>query len=510
MEIKSDLLHSALEWESMSWPLEVTHLGMVKDYYRIPQDSVLSISRGDDYKLMATLSGNTHHDDFLEYRINGLGIQPGEIMYGEEIEGADKSIVNQYVVKDFYPLTKATGFRDTQNGKNSFSAKVHIRQLEQTFFDDKRQVESVVEFYLCGKINCRFPRRSHRMKVEKVSKTRDDIDARVSTPGTTITDRGGWSEDFALVNTPEFDFVVQYVDSNLLPEWANGVQIEYRKTFKSIPEEQLRMAISEITGFVLGTHLNKIGETSFDKDHHIVKRVAVSPWGDNVVDKCKSHAQPPVSYDDPRDKEKVERVLVKLAGKYLSVRSAYGLSEVLWKYWVAQELAVGINLPIYSSALESLAENYLTANNLTSKYSQEEKDKHKEFIDQNISRFFDELSKTTYGARLVNSIKNPFSMGIAEKLKLFFQTLGFDISNHSIENEALKARNKMTHGAIDSSDMTEQNKYSKLTEAYFTFINRCLLAVLDCNEKYVDYFTVGIPDRDIDENIEIPAKTTTR
>jgi hypothetical protein len=490
----------------MSWPVVVTHLRMINDYYRIPQDSVLSISRGDDFKLIATLSGNTHRDDFLDYRANDKDLQPGEIMYGEEIEGTDDKLISQYIVKNFYPLNKTTGFRDTPNGKYPFSAKVHISHLEQTFMDDKRQVEYVVEFYLCSKISSPFPRRSHRAKVEKVSKTRDDVDARVTAPNITTTDRNGWNEDFALVNTPEFDFIVQYIEGGLLPEWANGIQIEYRRSLKSIPEEQIRIAISEITGFALGSHLNKVGETHFDADHHIVKRVAVSPLGDNVVDKCKSHSQPPVSYDDPRDKIKIERVLNMLGPKYLSVRSAYGLSDILWKYWVAQELAVGINLPIYSSALESLAENYLTSNNLTSKYSQEEKDKHKEFVDQHMVKFFDELSKTTYGNRLVNSIKNPFSIGIGEKLKLFFQTLGFDIQNNSIENEALRARNKMTHGSINSTDVSEKNKYTKLSEAYFTFINRCLLAVLDCKEKYVDYFTVGIPDRDINQNIDIPPK----
>jgi hypothetical protein len=54
--------------------------------------------------------------------------------------------------------------------------------------------------------------------------------------------------------------------------------------------------------------------------------------------------------------------------------------------------------------------------------------------------------------RILDKIENPFSIGVGEKIKLFFEHLNFDFSSKSIENEALRARNAMTHGALDTKN----------------------------------------------------------
>lgn len=501
---RPDSFYSVFEWESLRWPIEFTHLDAVNHYYRIPENAVLKVSRGNDLKLVATLSGFTDHDDFLDYRVKGIPSQPGEVINGEQLEGWNKEGVTKYMAKHFFPQSNQFGFTDSPP-KKTFVAGVHVGRLEQVYGDDEK-TETIIEFFLCSKINFSFARGSRRIKQLQVSKTRDGIDVRANSADIIVSNQNGWSNDCALVQTPGFDCIVQVVEKDFLPDWANGVQIEYRTTLKGIPNENDRTALSEVAGFALGTHLNKIGETHFTGDRKVIKRVAVSPWGDNVVDKCRSHAIPPVNYqyDYQTRPDKVEVVLNKLASNYLAVRSKYGLSDVLWKYWIAQELAVGTNLPIYSSALESLAENFLKANNIISKYSSEEKENHSNLVETYLKGFFDELNKTSYGSRLINQIKNPFNVGVSEKLSLFFKEIGFDISRDSVENEAMKARNKMTHSAIDSTSSKERDKYTKLTEAYMVLINRCVLAGLMYTDKYVDYYSLGLPERELKENIGTP------
>lgn len=496
-------MNLTFEWESVLWPVEFTHLSAKNGYYKIPEEATLQVARNSEFKFSATLSGLTESDDFLDYKVNGKPINSGEIMYGEEIIGSDKQGLRKYMVRHFFPQSRNVGFAEKPPyHERPFTAKVNVAHIEESYIDDTRKTETILEFYLCGKINLPFPRSTYRKKHEKVSKTRDGIDQRVTSADISINDQSGSSSDFAFVSVPGFDFIVQYVDERMLPQWAHGIQIEYRRSFKAIPNERDRSAISEIIGFIVGTHLNKIGETHLDDKRRTIKKIATNPWGGNIVAKSQAWAQPPITFDH-FDKSKLERVLNKLVPKYLEFRNALGLSDILWKYWIAQDVAVGTNLPIFSSALETLADNYLREKKIVKKYSQEEKDKYKELVNNHLTQFLTALPKTEYGKRLVNAINNPFNIGVGEKLSLFFETLGFQIGKDSVENEALKARNKMTHNAIDNTDVLERNKYTKLTEAYATLVNRCILAVLEFDEKYLDYYTVGSPEQNLKDNIGI-------
>jgi len=118
------------------------------------------------------------------------------------------------------------------------------------------------------------------------------------------------------------------------------------------------------------------------------------------------------------------------------------------------------------------------------------------------SQFIEALKGYGFGKTVINKIENPYNFGVGEKLNMFFNSLDIILEKGSIENEALKSRNKMTHSSssIDSDDKAKEA--IRMTRAYETLFNRTLLKILDYNGKYIDYYTIGHPERSLLENIE--------
>lgn len=309
----------------------------------------------------------------------------------------------------------------------------------------------------------------------------------------------GTARDFFFVEMNEFDFIVQKISSEFLPAWANGLAIEYRSTFKKIPPQGIRTAISELAGFLLGTPLIPVGSTQLDSQNNVTGRIALNNRQKDIVHLCSSVWLSPIRYDHGRN---IETIFAKLISTYLQLEQDLDLSNVLWKYWIARSLAIGTNLPILSSALESLAENYLEKNNLKKKYSKQEKKPYLKFVKDELEPLFEKLWQFDFGEKVINQIKNPFHIGIGEKLKIFFKALDFDIHKKTVENEALLSRNLMAHASLDNSDV-QVKKAVRLSRAYETLFNRTLLKILGYQEKYIDYYTHGYPEKEINENITL-------
>jgi hypothetical protein len=492
---------SYLEWESFDWDIILYNIESQNKYYKIPSNSQITVFRNNEYKLAGKLKVDTEEKVDLQYYQDNLKPIAGQILKGDTIIGTDINKIIRYELRNFY-------IRDISTKYSGFSPKIITHTEADILFYEIEEImstaepNSIYEFYLSGYTNITFPRITDRTKIERVKKIRNTVDKDKVDDNISFQSEGG-SSDFFFVETPDFDLIVQKVNDEFLPDWANGFQIEYRKTFKVVPDVEIRKAVSEIVGFVLGTHLLKVGETHFDQKNRITKRIAFTPWGDNIISKSQSIATPPVSFKNIIDWQKIERVLSKLIPVYLEKRNELGLDDVLWKYWISKELAIGTNLPILASALESLAENYIEANSLTLTYTDDEKKTYKSLVEEDKNSLAKKIDKYDFKDRVINFINNPFDLSGGQKLKLFLSSISIKLTNKSIENQAIRARNKMVHSSIDNSDKASE-KYIDLTGAYRTLMNRVILKVLDYDETYVDYFTKEFPERKIDENIEIP------
>lgn len=491
-----------LEWELFEWPVEFSHITCLKGFYDLPKDAKVVLSRGENYKLSGHITGMISSRSALEYNPGDKEIEVGDIMEPEQIVGSKTSwetIGVKGVILGSNQISMPKSPADAQFGFN-----VQAIASEATYTDNGYtidEVEKVLEFYLCGHIQLSWPGVTRKIEVTKTAKIRLGIEEDLEEPVNIAAQGGGSGADFFTIETAKYFVIVQKADSGYLPDWANGVVVEYRKKDKPIPSEEERKAISEITGFVLGTQLMKIGESQLDMSDIIVKRQALNPWGDNIVAKCSAPAKPPVRIGHIDDWGKVQTLLSKLVPAYIEHREKYNLKDVLWKYWIASDLAIGTNLPILSSGLETLADSYIKANKLIRTYSKDEKHSYRKLVAEELELIKGKLEPFDFKKRVVDKFENPFTIGVGEKLKMFFETLGFKFGNKDIENLAMQARNAMTHGPLGGTDK-EIKRYIKLSHAYESLFNRLLLKILGYEGDYTDYSYTGYPSININDNLK--------
>lgn len=486
-----DFILKKLEWESFKWPLEITNLESLNKNYTLPKNALIKIHRDESFKLTGKITGITSDQNDLEYN----SPKNENIIQGDTIIGYDIYYQIKYEIKGFYiDNISLTPLGKSPKINFHFNCSFILDSLESSYIDDFK-INKIIEFHLTGKIDNLFPRSTNRSKEEIFLKTREN-----DNPHPISFKNRGMSRDSIYIKNKDLDITIQLVDNSLLPYWANGIQLEFREQNNQIPNKETRTSIAEIIGFIIGNQFLKIGESHFDFELNVFEQHAYKPLVDNVISKCKSFATPPINFRDFNDWQKIERVLTSIIPKYLKLKSSYQLNNVLWKYWIADELAIGTNLPILSSALEGLVDNYIKVNNLNKRKTKKEKGEYQELITDSILDLETKLQDYDFSKKIIDKIKNPFNLGIGEKLNIFFDNINIDINNESIENEALKARNKMAHSNIGSS-YEECIKYIKLSKAYKTFVNRIILKILDYNGSYIDYYNGNNTTKKMNENL---------
>ncbi len=489
-----------LEWESIQWPLTFSRIKCHKGIYDLPAESNVNIARNDEYGLTGTISGMVDGSRNIEYK-GGENIHAGEFMELEILSGSKSGYETITLEGILLGGTKKVGPSGTPRGNFSFSSKFRCSKAEYKINgSEEDKVETLLEFYLTSGTQFFWPRATRRVAVTTGAKIRIGTDEDLEEPVETIVHEEGNANDHFIIETPEYHVIVQQVSQEFLPNWSSGVQLEFRSSAKGIPRPEDRQGIAEIIGFIMGTQLIKIGENHIG-DSGIMKKIAFSPISDNIVSRCSSQARPPINIGSYENWGKIELVINELLPKYLEKRTTYNLPDVLWKYWIATDLPVGTNLPILSSAMETLAESYIKGNGLTRSYSKTEKSEHEKLVSPELEILKAKLEPFDYKNSVINKLANPFTIGVGEKLKAFFQHIGFIYGSKDIENRAMQARNAMTHGALGVNS-EEVRKYIKLTHAYESLFNRVLLKVLGYQGDYIDYSSEGHPDLDLSENLK--------
>jgi len=483
-------------WESFEFPITITSISCELGRHNFPSDSIIEINRDAELKFIAKVHGKTNDVNVGEYHHPSHQNKSGEFIEGENIVGYDRNNT-KFILKGCHVKNVSFAAINDPLFHSYFTLEIRIDHLTELLNNNQDNVECLMEWFLTGRTDILFSRNTRYYTPEGV-RIRKDLDINIhedKLSGVNIC----W--DYMLIKLKEFSFVVQKVQNGITPSWANGFVIEYRNSLGKIPSEKNRIAIAEIISFMFGIEFMNIGYSEFNDNNEIIRRLGRQAYGNNLIARCKNFCMSPIEFPTQRGRIDTEDMLSQIVDTYLNLRKDLNLNTVLWKYWLAKNSAIGINLPVLSSAIEGVAESYLKLHNIIPKPDKEIDKKYKELLKDN-SQFIEALKAYGFGKTVINKIENPYNFGMGEKLSLFFNSLDIILEKNSIENEALKSRNKMTHSSssIDSDDKAKQA--IRMTRAYETLFNRTLLKILGYNGKYIDYYTIGHPERNLSDNID--------
>jgi hypothetical protein len=296
-----------------------------------------------------------------------------------------------------------------------------------------------------------------------------------------------------MIRTPDVRALVSQVPKEFGPEWSGRLAIEYRAEWGPLPDEEIRDAVSEIAGFLLGRHLLPVGYTTFDEDGRPVREFARTPWGRDVVPTCKDPDIPPILL--PRaPNTAVEDIVSPLVASYMTLRSSLDLSLALWTYWLARRQVVGFDLPLLSAALERIMKAWFRAEPTRRSgvlLSKVEFDKRTR---DGLAVVATALDGVEHKDKILRKMGGAFQMGANERMEVFLEALALKTSR--LEERAMGARNYSAHGADSKEPIADQ---ARLGNAYKVLFHRVILRLLGYDGMYVDYASIGHPLRPVGE-----------
>jgi len=492
MSKKYDYFQDYLEWEILEPEQEITNLTFEKGLYNLGKECIIKYSRNGHYKIVASISGITSDPVNLEPNIEKI---KGTFYPNETITGISRDGLFTY---KFYGIVLGDtkyNLISIENQTIGFHADLMIDRIEKTYTRNSSNATIIQEWYLSGKAKVNFPRSTTRSVDRSFKRSRGGID---STEEFSLIKSSGSGRDYLLVQFQDTSFIVSEVPKEYGPDWSFNLSIEYRESFGRIPNEEEREAISELVSFTFGNHLLKIGQTSYDSNSSLVIQEYQNPWGDNIVSKCQSPAFPPIEIDNYKDWGRVELLINELLPNFIKQREQLKLKDVLWKYWLAKYSTLGTNLPILSSAIETLTDEVIS-NHPAKKHYYIEYQEFSSLISDELLSFDKKLEGNIHKDKIISKIKGASQRGSNEKLEMMFDIINLPIGE--IERKAIKARNKMAHASLGDITDSEIIETIRITRAYETLFHRVFLKILSYKGKYIDYYTLGHPNRNIDEPI---------
>lgn len=488
----SNFIKSLQEWEGIAFPLQVSSLKLQKGHYKIPFDSKIEIWRDTDYKLKGTLKGVTNNHNDLEYRENETFKKVGFIEKEDIIAKNDDF---DFLITDFLIESISLNSYKTDNGIwHNFTCDISIQSVE-TISTGKTDIYT--EWYLCSMPRVLFPNRTIRYENQISYKIREGIDKPLENHNDIINGYS-MSWDFAILKYNDFKIIIQEINQKYLPEWSNGLSIEYRSNNSIFPNDRIKKIVQEFISFILGSHMQKIGSSEYSKDFQVIKIKSNNTWKKNL--RINGNINP-IPLEINSDRFHFEKLINNLFLNFIEQYEKNNISDCLWKLWIGNDLSIGTNLPIIASGLEVLADSYLKSNNLIVKKSRTEKKEYQNLIKHELESLELKLLDYPFGKSVLNKLKNPYNLGVGEKMKLFFNEINISFKKDSLENQALLARNLMTHQKLNTDDYLELLRAKKLSDAYISLVNRVILIIIGYNGYYIDYSKEGIRYLKINQNL---------
>jgi hypothetical protein len=451
------------------------------------------LMRDSQYKIMASMRGRIERDAFERLLPHSRIPPSGELPFFSVVctDGLRSVILSNCTIADSVQSLSGDPLLQVEIG-------LTVDSIARSTGDTETPA-ATTDWYLNGPAVGSFiwPRVTERRYHGRYVRTRTCTDgeslASVEYPATDDPISQSSSPDHLLVTLDNVQVIVSKVPEHLTPNWSVGLGLEFRRELGGIPDEGTRNAIAEALSFLFGRQLLYIGFTSFDSLGQPVEEWAADPWGDDVVATCRAPGWPPLGL--PWEPEQSEYMLSSLIQSYVSLRNELDLSDVLWAYWVGLRMPVGFELPLLGLALERLMDAWFRSNRSKSRGVYMPLDEFEQLTEEPFLEVERRLGGLKYADRMMRRMRWAFQMGVNERFETFFEELGLALG--PTEQLALKRRNRCAHGGpVDPNQLRE---HIRLARTYQTLVHRVLLRVLGYTGSYIDYGTLGFPEKALDE-----------
>lgn len=374
-------------------------------------------------------------------------------------------------------------------------------QVEELVVEDRPGHETVrlTEWFLNGpKTPLLYPGATKREI--RVQRTRHRHGLRAGTDRFQMPtpEKGHGARDFVRVRYGARSFLLHAVPESVGVAWSDNVGIEYRAEWGGIPEALEREAISDVVGFVLGRRLLLVGHTEVGSDQLVTRRSAIPPNTTHAETLCRMGDRPPVwmvYQTSGRMRSRLQNVLQQVVPKYLERMDDYNLGGALYRHATAREVPLGVDLPLFQSAVEMISKRwrrtqkqhsqadpgvYMRKKDFDRIFAAEMASMKRQLSTRSIQQV---LTRQKYGQRLLRKMERGYEMSGNELLELFFD--GIRLPLGEVERNAMRARNIATHGSM--IPVAEMPKWAAHRDAYYTLVNRVILRVLGYRGGYLDY-----------------------
>ena len=486
-----------MEWECLSQPIVINN-GINIEGKTLNVGNI-EIRRDEEYKITALINSNLGSEI---YNIRG----ETDYKLGEQIKPLSISGLNipfKYTLNHCYFGSTNSNFSRIANGEGysiSSVTELHTYEVVRHKLNNDKKTEVLIEWYINGPdTSFIFMRNTIRNYCEEYSRKRSGIQE-----STIKRTSEGSNLDHLIIRTKGFSFIIAKAGKGIGPNWSKNIAIEYSEKTGGIPEVEIRKAVAEIIGFIFGKQLLNVGYSEYTEDLSLLSFTAFNPWGNNIRSKCLRSSLFPFIKDDYRiDIHWLEEVVAELVDSYIQLRDNMQLNDVLNRYWLAEDVPLGVDLPLYANGIEILSKRWKThnKNKIVSSYMIK-KDFYeiiKPEIETLVKKLEQNADKLIYDKsdykKIIKKLKDSNILSPSELMNLFLNQIGLTIGEK--EKQSIWARNLMIHDIYNVK--TDQWELVELHRGYNTYFNRVFLKVLGYKGEYIDYTVPDYPLRNIDE-----------
>lgn len=481
-------------WEALETPKDFNGNFTCTDL-QLPNEIVknihqIRICRKGNYDIQVIASGTLSDPSTLQKEKNkelaGTIINGGTIICDSSYEGV---ITLQPCISEGY--TTHSRLDAAQDVK--FEATIKVFEVKFDFnFNSDSSADTLIEWYLNG-VRDSFLFCDSSAVIDKVSRE-------ITSAGTVIHSLANTTENFSkdcvFIAFEDTGVLVRKVSSKYGPEWSNSISLEYRNAYGRIPNKEEREKIAELLSFLMGRHLILVGDTSYYEDS-ILEANMYHPHSKNAVAECRSNTKEiiPVHQYILREDTNFRTFAQALLPVYLKVRDLYDMGSVLERYWLANTMPIGVNLPILAGGIESLIKAWFKGKKSKTKGVYMDAAQYEHIINEFKEQIQEKLANCEYQRNIIGKITNAYQMGANDRYFIFLDEIGLEYGD--AEKASIKGRNAFTHG--DNSDDVDDTL--KKTRTMYILLGRIFLKLLEYEGEYIDETLPGFPRKEINKKI---------